>query len=174
MRVTDTVINFELINVEAQNNCVFSCSGNKSFGNLNLLNVQTKRQNTFMNFELNQAILNGSLVDFSTDEQTNIAFFSQTVSDENCMFDNIWVQGDLLQRYNFVGITLDFGESYPKKVTVEYYQDNLRVLHKTIDEIDNSWIYCDMHGKEIKASLVKNNLDFTSHALQLLQLQFVF
>ena len=28
--------------------------------------------------------------------------------------------------------------------------------------------------KEIKASLVKNNLDFTSHALQLLQLQFVF
>lgn len=149
MRVTDTVINFELINVEAQNNCVFSCSGNKSFGNLNLLNVQTKRQNTFMNFELNQAILNGSLVDFAVNEQTNIAFFSQTVSDENCMFDNIWVQGELTQRYNFVGITLDFGESYLKKVTVEYYQDNLRVLHKTIDEIDNSWVYCDMHGKEI-------------------------
>ncbi len=65
MRVTDTVVNFELINVEAQNNCVFSCSGNKSFGNLSLLNVQTKGQNPFMNFELNQAILNGSLVDFS-------------------------------------------------------------------------------------------------------------
>ena len=75
MRITDTIVNFELINNDAQNNAIFSSSENKSFGNLELLNIQTKKQTTFMDFELNQSILDGFLTDFYQEEQTNIAFF---------------------------------------------------------------------------------------------------
>ena len=133
MRITDTIVNFELINNDAQNNAIFSSSESKSFGNLELLNIQTKKQTTFMDFELNQSILDGSLTDFYQEEQTNIAFFSNQVSDENCRFQNVWVQANLPQKQNFIGITLDFGEFFPKKVTVEYFKDNLRMLYKTID-----------------------------------------
>ena len=113
MRITDTIVNFELINNDAQNNAIFSSSGNKSFGNLELLNIQTKKQTLFMDFELNQSILDGSLTDFYQEEQTNIAFFSNQVSDENCRFQSVWVQADLPQKQNFIGITLDFGEFFP-------------------------------------------------------------
>ena len=64
MRITDAIVNFELINNDAQNNAIFSSSENKSFGNLELLNIQTKKQTPFMDFELNQSILDGSLTDF--------------------------------------------------------------------------------------------------------------
>ena len=173
MRVTDTIVNFELINNDAQNSAIFSSSGNKNFGNLELLNIQTKKQTLFMDFELNQSILDGSLIDFYQEEQTNIAFFSDQISDENCKFQNVWVQADLSQKQNFIGITLDFGEFFPKKVTVEYFKDNLRMLHKTIDEIDNSWIYCALHGKEINK--VKVNFDESWAPFQYANLQeFIF
>ena len=173
MRITDTIVNFELINNDAQNSAIFSSSGNKSFGNLELLNIQTKKQTPFMDFELNQAILDGSLTDFYQEEQTNIAFFSNQVSDENCRFQSVWVQADLPQKQNFIGITLDFGEFFPKKVTVEYFKDNLRMLHKTIDEIDNSWIYYNLHGKEINK--VKVNFDESWAPFQYANLQeFIF
>ena len=173
MRITDTIVNFELINNDAQNNAIFSSSESKSFGNLELLNIQTKKQTTFMDFELNQSILDGSLTDFYQEEQTNIAFFSNQVSDENCRFQNVWVQANLPQKQNFIGITLDFGEFFPKKVTVEYFKDNLRMLYKTIDEIDNSWIYCALHGKEINK--VKVNFDESWAPFQYANLQeFIF
>ena len=173
MRITDAIVNFELINNDAQNNAIFSSSGNKNFGNLELLNIQTKKQTPFMDFELNQSILDGSLTDFYQEEQTNIAFFSNQVSDENCKFQSVWVQANLSQRQNFIGITLDFGEFFPKKVTVEYFKDNLRILHKTIDEIDNSWIYFNLHGKEINK--VKVNFDESWAPFQYANLQeFIF
>ena len=173
MRVTDTIVNFELINNDAQNSAIFSSSGNKNFGNLELSNIQTKKQTPFMDFELNQSILDGSLTDFCQKEQTNIAFFSNQVSDENCKFQSVWVQANLSQRQNFIGITLDFGEFFPKKVTVEYFKDNLRMLHKTIDEIDNSWIYFNLHGKEINK--VKVNFDESWAPFQYANLQeFIF
>ena len=173
MRITDTIVNFELINNDAQNSAIFSSSGNKNFGNLELLNIQTKKQTPFMDFELNQAILDSSLTDFYQEEQTNIAFFSNQVSDENCKLQSVWVQADLPQKQNFIGITLDFGEFFPKKVTVEYFKDNLRMLHKTIDEIDNSWIYCALHGKEINK--VKVNFDESWAPFQYANLQeFIF
>jgi hypothetical protein len=78
MRITDTIVNFELINNDAQNNAIFSSSRNKNFGNLELLNIQTKKQTPFMDFELNQSILDGSLADFYREEQTNIAFFQSS------------------------------------------------------------------------------------------------
>ena len=173
MRITDIIVNFELINNDAQNIAIFSSSGNKNFGNLELLNIQTKKQTPFMDFELNQSILDGSLTDFYQEEQTNIAFFSNQVSDENCRFQSVWVQADLPQKQNFIGITLDFGEFFPKKVTVEYFKDNLRMLHKTIDEIDNSWIYFNLHGKEINK--VKVNFDESWAPFQYANLQeFIF
>lgn len=149
MRVSDTIVNFELINKQAQESCVFSSSGNKSFGDLSFLNVQTKSQIPFMTLELNQGILNGDLKTFYESEQANIAFLSNSVSNENCIFDDVWVEGNLGGEYNFIGVTLDFGRFYPKKVMVEYYKGNIKMLYKEVDEIENTWVYFDMRANEI-------------------------
>ncbi len=102
-----------------------------------------------MTLELNQGILNGELKHFNITEQNNLTFMSTSVSDENCKFNNVWVQGKLNNKYKFIGLTLDFGIYYPKRITVEYYQNNIKMLHKTIDEIDNTWIYVDMKANDI-------------------------
>lgn len=149
MRVTDTQINFELINLDAQNDCTFTSSECKSFSDLSLLNVQNKLQKPFMTLELNQSILNGELSNFLSSEQEDIAFYSNVVSDSDCIFSNVWVKATLGDKYNFIGVTLDFGKFYPKKVTVEYYKDNIKMASKTIDEIDDTWVFFDMRAIDI-------------------------
>lgn len=149
MRVTDARINFELINLNAQNDCIFTGSLAKSFSNLSLLNIQSKKQRSFMTLEQNQAILNGNLRNFIASEQNNIAFFSNAVSDNNCLFSDVWVKATLGGHYNFIGVTLDFGEFYPKKVTLEYYKNNIRMVSKTIDEIDNAWVFFNIRALDI-------------------------
>ena len=149
MRVTDAKINFELINITAQNECTFSSSTAKNFSNLSLLNIQNKLQKPFMTLEQNQGILDGNLRNFTSSEQTNIAFFSDNVSDSDCLFSNVYVTATLGNSYNFIGVTLDFGKFYPKKVTVEYYKNNIKMSQKTIDEIDNSKIFFNMRALAI-------------------------
>lgn len=149
MRVTQVLVKFELLNNEAQNACTFSSSGNKPFGDLSRLNEQEKPQYPFMTLELNEGILDGSLLEFNASEQKTTAFMSTSVSGENCKFQNVWVEGTLDKPYKFIGITLDFGLYYPKKVTVEYYQKNIKLNHKTIDNIDNTWVYVDMRANDI-------------------------
>ena len=172
MRVTDARINFELINVIAQNSCNFTSSTAKSFSDLSLLNIQSKLQKPFMTLEQNQAILDGSLNNFAIPDQIfntselenfltsdnqqfnvigqgNIAFFSDDVSDGNCLFSDVWVKATLGNNYNFIGVTLDFGEFYPKKVTVEYYKENIRMASKTIDEIDKHDIFFNIRALDI-------------------------
>lgn len=173
MRVTEALISFELLNNEAQKNCTFTSSGNKDFGNLALLNVQAKDQIPFMTLGLNESELNGELSHFDAKEQTNIAFFSSSVSGESCQFSDVWVQGSLNDKYKFIGITLDFGAYYPKKITIEYYQDDLRILHKTVDEIDNTWIYVDMRASGIDRVKVIFNESWAPYQYANLQ-EFLF
>lgn len=149
MRVTDAKINFELININAQNDCTFTSSPAKSFSNLSLLKIQSKQQHPFMTLEQNQAVLDGNLRNFIASEQNNIAFFSNAVSDSNCLFSDVWVKATLGDNYNFIGVTLDFGEFYPKKVTVEYYKNNIKMASKTIDEIDNKRTFFSMRALDI-------------------------
>lgn len=149
MRVTETRINFELINIEAQNNCTFTSSGAKNFSNLSLLNIQSKIQKPFVTLELNQGVLNGSLRNFKSNEQRNIGFFSNNTSNGNCEFTDVWVKASLGNQYNFIGVTLDFGEFYPQKVTVEYYKNNVKMASKTIDEIDDTWAFFNLKAINI-------------------------
>ena len=149
MRVTETRINFELINIEAQNNCTFTSSGAKNFSNLSLLNIQSKIQKPFVTLELNQGVLNGSLRNFKSNEQRNIGFFSNNTSNGNCKFTDVWAKASLGNQYNFIGVTLDFGEFYPKKVTVEYYKNNVKMASKTIDEIDETWAFFNLKAINI-------------------------
>ena len=108
MRITDTIVNFELINNDAQNSAIFSSSGNKNFGNLELLNIQTKKQTPFMDFELNQSILDGSLTNFYQEEQTNIALFKKSRMYTGQGFDNAYqILEEIFLDANFANYQLD-------------------------------------------------------------------
>lgn len=149
MRATLASVKFELLNDEAMKNIRFDSGTKKDFSDLSRLKIQGKEELPFMTFELNQGILDGSLGNFSPDEQKTIAFMSSSVSDANCIFNDIWVQGKPDNKYKFIGLTLNFGMGFPKKITVEYYHDSQKILYKTVDNIKNSMVFVDMRAVDV-------------------------
>lgn len=150
MRATVASVKFELLNDEAMKNIQFESGVKKDFSDLSRLKTQGKEELPFMTFELNQGILDGSLRNFNQDEQKTTAFMSRYTSGGDCGFDtNVWVQTKLDNKYKFIGLTLNLGINYPKKITVEYYHDSQKILYKTIDNIKNSIIFVDMRAADV-------------------------
>lgn len=170
MRVTSTHATFDLLNLAAQETVTFSSSENRSFCNLELLNVMHKIVPNFGTFELNTGqFLCGEFGHLDPQKIDSLAFLSTTASDENCKYKNIWVQADLSTPQDFIGVTLDFGEWHPKKIRVQFFKNKVEVGSSTIDNIEKNWAYVPAPGNgidTIKLTFLESRFPFELARLQ--------
>ena len=87
--ITNPKVTINQKNSDIQSGITWASSPNKSFGNISLLNVSDKESPDFATLELNEYELNGQF----GKEIENIAFMSDSLSDDECFFDNGWVEG---------------------------------------------------------------------------------
>lgn len=170
MRVTNTLATFELLNLIAQENAVFSSSNNRSFCHLNLLGTMHKTPADFGTFELNTGqFLGESFNHLDTKKTHDLAFISSTTSNENCQYNNVWVQADLSTSQNIIGITLDFGNWHPKKINIDFWSGGIQISNTQIDNINETWTYTPSPGgviDKIKITFLESYFPFELAYLQ--------
>lgn len=135
--ITNPRITINQIDTNIQSMITWSSSANKSFGDLSLLNVSGKESPNFATLELNEYILNSQL----GKDIENVAFMSDSLSDDECLFENVWVEATLSDPSDVYVTSIEFGENYPKKVSIEKYLNNDLVDTEIIDNIDEKTIF---------------------------------
>lgn len=129
--ITNPKVTIDLINQNLQNRITWSSSQNQSFGDLSLLNVTNKTSPDFSTFELNETVLDNTI----GYEIKNIAFMSTSISNENCSFGQVWVQGEFDTEVDFYDATLNFGINFPRHIQIAYIDINDSVIDS--DDFDN-------------------------------------
>lgn len=129
--ITNPKVTIDLINQNLQSRITWTSSENQSFGNLSLLNVPNKLSPDFSTFELNETVLDNTI----GYEIKNIAFMSTSISNENCSFGQVWVQGEFDTEVDFYDATLNFGINSPRHVQIAYIDINDSVIDS--DDFDN-------------------------------------
>lgn len=129
--ITNPKVTIDLINQNLQSRITWTSSENQSFGNLSLLNVPNKLSPDFSTFELNETVLDNT-IGYGI---KNIAFMSTSISNENCSFGQVWVQGEFDTEVDFYDATLNFGINFPRHVQIAYIDINDSVIDS--DDFDN-------------------------------------
>lgn len=129
--ITNPKVTIDLINQNLQSRVTWTSSENQSFGNLSLLNVPNKLSPDFSTFELNETVLDNTI----GYEIKNIAFMSTSISNENCSFGQVWVQGEFDTEVDFYDATLNFGINFPRHIQIAYIDINDSVIDS--DDFDN-------------------------------------
>lgn len=62
---------------------------------------------------------------------------SDGLSDDECLFDNVWGEGNLGSRKDVKAIFIKFGNRYPKSIKVDYFDNGNIIFTKTIDDISS-------------------------------------
>ena len=135
--ITNPKVIIRQIDENIQSGITWASSSNKSFGNLSLLNVSDKESPDFATLELNEYELNGQL----SNRIENIAFMSDSLSDDECFFENVWVEGTLSEASDIYVTSIEFGDNYPKKISIEKYLNNELIDIEIIDNIDSKTIF---------------------------------
>lgn len=129
--ITNPKVTIDLINQNLQSRITWTSSENQSFGNLSLLNVPNKLSPDFSTFELNETVLDNTI----GYEIKNIAFMSTSISNENCSFGQVWIQGEFDTEVDFYDATLNFGINFPRHIQIAYIDINDSVIDS--DDFDN-------------------------------------
>lgn len=119
-----------------QSSIRWDSSSNKSFGDLSLLNISDKESPDFATLELNEYLL-GSQFDKNI---SNISFMSDGLSDDECLFDNTWVEANFSSPKTFYVSSIDFGSNYPKSISIQSYLNDQLINEEILDGIDNQTI----------------------------------
>ena len=135
--ITNPKVTINQKNSDIQSGITWASSPNKSFGNLRLLNVSDKESPDFATLELNEYELNGQF----GKEIENIAFMSDSLSDDECFFDNVWVEGTFQNVSDVYVTSIEFGDNYPKKISIEKYSNNELIDTEIIDNIESKTIF---------------------------------
>lgn len=135
--ITNPKVIIRQIDENIQSGITWSSSPNKSFGNLSLLNVSDKESPNFATLELNEYELNGQL----SKEIENVSFMSDSLSDDECFFENVWVEGTLSEASDIYVTSIEFGDNYPKKISIEKYLNNELIDTEIIDNIESKTIF---------------------------------
>lgn len=146
MLITTPYVRFEMVTSSLEFN--FSSSGNQPFANMSLLRVEDKEDKDFISLELNKSVLNYTLD--NADNLNNLAFVSNTLSDNNCQFNNVYVLAQSNEPKNFCALSLDFGMNFPKKIRVVYESsDSRNNSETTIDNIDDRHVIVNMRAQSV-------------------------
>lgn len=135
--ITKPKVTIRQIEENIQSGITWASSPNKSFGNISLLNISDKESPDFATLELNEYELNGQF----GKEIENIAFMSDSLSDDECFFENVWVEGTLSESSDIYVTSIEFGDNYPKKISIEKYLNNELIDTEIIDNIDSKTIF---------------------------------
>lgn len=115
----------------------WTATRNQSGANISLLSVRNKAYSDFMSLSLNYSILDGTL----SQELTNIAYASNTISNFGCKISGCTITGTFAEPQDFATTTLNFGKNFPKKIYIEYFDSNSSLItYETIDDIDSEMI----------------------------------
>lgn len=115
----------------------WTATRNQSGANISLLSVRNKAYSDFMSLSLNYSILDGTL----SQELTNIAYASNTISNFGCEISGCTITGTFAEPQDFATTTLNFGKNFPKKIYIEYFDSNSSLItYETIDDIDSEMI----------------------------------
>lgn len=153
--ITNPKVTIDLINQNLQSRITWTSSENQSFGNLSLLNVPNKLSPDFSTFELNETILDNT-IGYGI---KNIAFMSTTLSNENCSFGPIWVQGEFDTEVDFYDATINFGINFPRSVQIAFEDVNGAVIDsESFDDIDES----NLHITRAQTGVKRIILEFLS------------
>lgn len=146
MLITTPYVRFEMVTSSQEFN--FSSSGNQPFANISRLRVEDKEDKDFISFELNKSVLNYTLD--NADNLNNLAFVSNTLSDNNCQFNNVYVLAQSNDPKSFLALSLDFGVNFPKKVRVVYESsDPQNNRETTIDNIDDRYVFVNIRAQSV-------------------------
>ena len=146
MLITTPYVRFEMITSSQEFN--FSSSGNQPFANISRLRVEDKEDKDFISLELNKSVLNYTLD--NADNLNNLAFVSNTLSDNNCQFNNVYVLAQSNDPKSFLALSLDFGVNFPKKVRVVYESsDPQNNRETTIDNIDDRYVFVNIRAQSV-------------------------
>lgn len=136
--ITRPKVTLNKLNSSALQQCRFSSSSNKSFGDLSKLKDYTKRDPDFETLALNDFELDG---DYS-DDLINVAFMSTNLSNQNCAFSSSTaVRMRFTSPQTLPTVTLHFGKNYPKKIRIDGYSSGSLSVTETIDNISSETIY---------------------------------
>lgn len=146
MLITTPYVRFEMVTSSQEFN--FSSSGNQPFANISRLRVEDKEDKDFISLELNKSVLNYTLD--NADNLNNLAFVSNTLSDNNCQFNNVYVLAQSNDPKSFLALSLDFGVNFPKKVRVVYESsDPQNNRETTIDNIDDRYVFVNIRAQSV-------------------------
>ena len=146
MLITTPYVRFEMVTSSQEFN--FSSSGNQPFANMSRLRVEDKEDKDFISLELNKSVLNYTLD--NADNLNNLAFVSNTLSDNNCQFNNVYVLAQSNDPKSFLALSLDFGVNFPKKVRVVYESsDPQNNRETTIDNIDDRYVFVNIRAQSV-------------------------
>lgn len=146
MLITTPYVRFEMMTSSQEFN--FSSSGNQPFANISRLRVENKEDKDFISLELNKSVLNYTLD--NADNLNNLAFVSNTLSDNNCQFNNVYVLAQSNDPKSFLALSLDFGVNFPKKVRVVYESsDPQNNRETTIDNIDDRYVFVNIRAQSV-------------------------
>ena len=146
MLITTPYVKFEMMTSSQEFN--FSSSGNQPFANISRLRIEDKEDKDFISLELNKSVLNYTLD--NADNLNNLAFVSNTLSDNNCQFNNVYVLAQSNDPKSFLALSLDFGVNFPKKVRVVYESSDSGNNRETIiDNIDDRYVIVNMRAKSV-------------------------
>ncbi len=146
MLITTPYVRFEMMTSSQEFN--FSSSGNQPFANISRLRVEDKEDKDFISLELNKSVLNYTLD--NADNLNNLAFVSNTLSDNNCQFNNVYVLAQSNEPKSFCALSLDFGVNFPKKIRVVYESSNSQNNRETIiDNIDDRYVFVNIRAQSV-------------------------
>lgn len=119
------------VTLDLTTNPTITWTATHNIGNISLLSVRNKVSPDFMSMGLNHSILDSTL----NQELFNVAYVSDTVSDNYCEVYNGTITGTFSEPRDFLTTTLKFGPNYPKKIKIEYLNQSYSLI--TWEEIDN-------------------------------------
>lgn len=119
------------VTLDLTTNPTITWTATHNIGDISLLSVRDKVSPNFMSMGLNHSILDSTL----NQGLLNVAYASDTVSDGNCEVYNGTITGTFREPRDFLTTTLKFGPNYPKKIKIEYFDQNYSLI--TFEEIDN-------------------------------------
>lgn len=146
MLITTPYVRFEMVTSSQEFN--FNSSGNQPFANMSRLRIEDKEDKDFISLELNKSVLNYTLD--NADNLNNLAFVSNTLSDNNCQFNNVYVLAQSNEPKSFCALSLDFGVNFPKKIRVVYESSNSQNNRETIiDNIDDRYVFVNIRAQSV-------------------------
>lgn len=169
---TQTIIEYNAVDVTAKSDSEYSSSDIQNFANINNLKKNKMIETKYATLEKNFTVLDGKSK--FIDNDVNVAYWSNSMSDENGEFENApsLTINFVNEVHSSIGLTLTFSQySYPTELTITYYNSQNSELSSRTFYPDNYEYFCE----QIVANYKKIVIEFkkTMHPYRYIKLNSI-